>query len=140
MSNNSPTTSGFVSNNSTNNSPTEGLKSTSTSFSSVFFKHESEQHLNSGIVFSPLPLFITHPLQIDPPPADPDIDFEDLILHLAYGSSSSSSFSSFPSNNIIEDSNSQQEFLEFHKLPVHVFFSSSSFYYSLQQPYNSKSH
>jgi hypothetical protein len=144
MSNNSLTTSGFTSNNSPDNSLTKSLKSTPTLSSSVFFKHESKQYLDSRIVFPPLPLFISHPPQVDSQThsTDPDIDFEDLILYLVYGSSSfpssfpssspSSSSSSFPSNNITVDNKSQQEFLEFHKLSVHVFSSPFFFYYSLQ--------
>jgi hypothetical protein len=132
MSNNSPTMNSFMSNNSPNNSPTESLKNTPIPFSSVFFKHESEQHLDSEIVFSPLlPLAITHPSQVDSP-VEPDNNFEKLILHLVYDSSFSSSSPSSSSNNTIVVSNSQKEFLNFHKLPVHVFFSSSFFYYSLQ--------
>jgi hypothetical protein len=54
--------SGLLSNNSPDNSPTESLKSVPTPFSSVSFKRESQQQLDSRIVFSPLfPLF-THPL------------------------------------------------------------------------------
>jgi hypothetical protein len=141
MSNNSQTASGFMSNFSPNNSPTESLKGSPMPFSSVFFKHESEQHLDSRTVFSPLLPFITHPLPVDSF-ANPDIDFEDLILYLAYGSSSPTlSFSSsFSSNNITMDSKSQQEFLEFHKLSMYVFSFLSFFYYSLQQSFNSKSH
>jgi hypothetical protein len=92
----------FVSNNSLDNYLTESLNSTPTPFSSVFFKHESEQHLDSEIVFSPLPLLISttssHPLKVDSSTTDTDLDFEDLIFHLAYGSSLSSSSLSPPTN------------------------------------------
>jgi hypothetical protein len=112
MLNNFPTVSGFMSNNSLENYPTKSLKSTPTPFSSVFFKHESEQHLDSEIVFSPLLLLsltITHPLQVDPF-AEPDSNFEDLILYLAYGSSFPSSFPFSSSNKTTVVSNSQKEF------------------------------
>jgi hypothetical protein len=54
--------SGFLSNNSLDNSLTENLKSVPTPFSLVSFKRESQQQLDSRIVFSPLLLLFTHPL------------------------------------------------------------------------------
>jgi hypothetical protein len=82
----------FMLNNSLFNSSAKltSLKDNPTPFSSVFHHHESEQHLDSKNVFPPLPLLstsFTHPSTKDS--SGLDCDLEDLLLHLAYRSSSS---------------------------------------------------
>jgi hypothetical protein len=76
--------------NSLNNSPSKltSLNNPSMLFSPVLSQHESKQHLNSAIVFSPLsPLspVLTHSLIVDS--LYIDTEFNDLFHHLMYGSS-----------------------------------------------------
>jgi hypothetical protein len=121
-------TSGFVSNNSPDNYPTESLKNIPTPSSSIFFKRKSEQHLNSGNVFPPLSHLSTaffHPLKVDSSSYS-NSDFKDL-LNFAYGSSSSPPTS--PNTNT-DSSTALEQFAVLHQLSIHV-FSSSFFYYSL---------
>jgi hypothetical protein len=121
---------------------TKVLKALSLPFSPVFSTTGFKQHHQPSNVFSSLSSLSTYIHTVDFPTATPDLDFEDLILHLAYGSSfpspSSSSSPTTPTNTLPVGCISQKEFQEFHKLSIHV-FSSSSFYYFLKQPY-SKSH
>jgi hypothetical protein len=130
---NNCSTSGFVSNNSLDNYLTESLNSTPTPFSLVFFECESEQHLDSGNVFSPLFLLSTafsHPLKVDSPLCN-NSDFKDLLLNFAYGSSSSPPISP----NINTDSPTvSKQFAAFHQLSVHIFSFSFSFYYLCTNP------
>jgi hypothetical protein len=89
----------YMSNNSPVNFPlilTE-IKSSLIPFSLVFFTQESEQHLHSLNVFSSLPFFYSHPLIVDSLTANSNKDFENLLFHFAY--ESSSPFSSFLTNN-----------------------------------------
>jgi hypothetical protein len=133
--------SGFVSNNFLFNSLAKltSLKSHSTLFSSVSLHCESEQHLDSNNVFSPLfslSTSFTHSQTVDS--SGSDCDFEDLLLHFTYGSSSSppSPTSSNPTTN---SPTASKKFTKFHKQPIYVFSSPFSFYYSLKQS-SSKSH
>jgi hypothetical protein len=80
--------SGFVSNNSPFNflAKLTSLKSPLMLFSSISSHCESEQHLDSNTIFSPLfslSTSFTHPHKIDSP--DSDSEFEDLLLHFTYG-------------------------------------------------------
>jgi hypothetical protein len=130
---NNCSTSGFVSNNSPNNYLTESLNSVLIPFSSVFFKCESEQHLNSGNIFPPLFLLLSttfsHLFKVDSSPCNKS-NFENLLLNFVYGSSSSPPALSF-SNNNTNNPTASEKFEVFHQLPVHVFSSLSFFYYSL---------
>jgi hypothetical protein len=110
------------------------IKTLSTFSPSVFSLHKSEQHLNSAKVFSPLSSLSS---SLNFPTVDftcSDSDLEDLLFYLAYGSSSSSSPfppSSSPNKQIDDLMTSQEEFVIFHQLPLHVFSSLFSFYYFL---------
>jgi hypothetical protein len=121
--------SGYMSINSLFNFPLilTNIKSPTMLFSSVFSSQESEQHLNPLNVFSFLPSLYSHLPTVDSLTADSNRDFENLLFHFTYGSSSPS----FPSNNPTETTMSQEEFKTFAKLSLYVFSSFSSFYYSL---------
>jgi hypothetical protein len=110
------------------------IKTLSMFSSPVFSQHRSEQHLDPAKVFSSLFSLSSSLNFFTGDSTYSDSDFEDLILHLVYKSSllSSLSFSS-SSSNIQSDSymTSQKEFAVFHQLPLHVFSSSFSFYYTL---------
>jgi hypothetical protein len=145
--NNSPnqennySTSSFMSNNSQFNSLAKltNLKSHPTLFSLVSPHHELEQHLDFNYVFSPLLLLstsYTHPSTVDSPGLDHE--FEDLLLYFTYGSSFTPLSLTF-SNSSIDSQTASKRFTEFHKQPIHIFSSPSSFYYSLKQP-SSKFH
>jgi hypothetical protein len=119
--------SGYVSFNSPFNSPSN-INSPSMLFSSVFSHYGFEQHLDPATVFLPLSLLssnLSHALIVDSPYTD--TEFEKVLLHFAYGSSSSSPL--FP--NISIDSPMSLEEFEDLLHSLHVFFSSSSHYYSL---------
>jgi hypothetical protein len=129
-----------VSNNSPYNSPAKltSLKNHPMLFSSVSPHRKSEQHLDSNYVFSllfPLSTSYTHPPTVDS--LGSDHEFKDLLLHFTYESSFTPlSLSSNPST---DSPTALKRFTEFHKQPIHLFSSLSSFYYSLKQP-SSKSH
>jgi hypothetical protein len=138
---NNYSTSGFVSNNSPFNflAKLTSLKDHPIPFSSVFHHHESKQHLDSKNVFPSLFLLsksFTHPPTEDS--SSSDCELENLLLHLAYGSSSPP-LSPTSSNHTTNSSIFTERFLDFHRQPIHVFSSLSSFYYALKQPF-SKSH
>jgi hypothetical protein len=132
--------SGFVSNNFLFNflAKLTSLKSHPMLFSSVSPHHKFKQHLNSNIVFSPLLLStsFTYPQTVDSPGSDSD--FEDLLLHFTYGSSSLSPPPT-SSNPTTDSPTVLEKFTEFHKQPIHVFSSLFFFYYSLKHP-SSKFH
>jgi hypothetical protein len=110
------------------------IKTLLTFSSLVFSQHESEQYLDPAKVFSSLPPLSSSLNFFTGDSTYSDSDFEDFILHLVYGSPPlSSPSSSSPSSNIQSDSRtvSQEEFTTFHQLPLHVFSSSSFFYYTL---------
>jgi hypothetical protein len=138
---NNYSTSGFVSNNFLFNSLAKltSLKSHPMLFSSVSPHYESEQHLDSNIVFSPLfslSTSFTYPQTVDSPGSDSD--FKDLLLHFTYRSSSPP-LPLTSSNPTTDSPTASKRFTEFYKQPIHVFSSFSSFYYSLKHP-SSKSH
>jgi hypothetical protein len=116
-----------MSNNSSFNSPPvlTKIKNATTPFSLVLLPQESNQHLNSSNVFSLLFSFISQPPIVDSLNTDSTQDFEDLLFHFVYGSTSSSS------SNTLTATTSQEEFKAFAKLSIHVFSSSSFFYYAL---------
>jgi hypothetical protein len=124
--------SSFTSNNFLFNSPlvlTE-IKNIAMPFSPVFSATRFEQHLNPSNVFSPLFSFNSQPSSVDFLIINSDKKFENLLFHFAYRSS----FLPFPSNTTTTFtviSTSQKEFKEFARLFLHVFSSSSSFYYSI---------
>jgi hypothetical protein len=137
---NNYSTSGFMSNNFPFNSLTKltSLKSPLTLFSPVSPHHESEQHLDFNTVFSPLLSLSTsfsHPHKVDSPGSDSE--FKDLLLHFVYGFPFSP-LSPISSNLTIDSPTALKRFAEFHRQPIHIFSSSSSFYYFLQP--TSKSH
>jgi hypothetical protein len=126
--------SGYMSFNSPDNSLSKltSLNSLSMLFSSVLSLHESKQHLDSATVFLSL-LFLSpvlsHLSKVDS--SCTNSEFEELLLHFAYGSSTSPTFSpSFP-NNITDSPTVSEQFEAFYQLPVYVFSFSSSFFYSL---------
>jgi hypothetical protein len=126
---NNYSTSGFMSFNSP--SKLTSLNSSPTLFSSVFSHRESEQHLNSKNVFPPLSSLspkLSHSPKVDSPYTNSK--FENLLLHFTYRSSTSPP-SSPSSNQTTNNSMTSKQFGVFHQLPVHVFSSSSFFYYSL---------
>jgi hypothetical protein len=126
-----------------NSSNVKDIKALFLSFSPVFSTTEFEQHHQPYNVFSPLSSLSPHTHTVESPIVTPELDFKDLILYFTYSSSFPSLFpSSSPSLSTNTQSvvyNSQKEFQNFHKLFVHVFSSSFSFYYSLKQ-LHSKSH
>jgi hypothetical protein len=133
--------SSYVLNNSLFNSLAKltSLKSHPMLFFSVSPHSESEHHLDSNYVFpllSPLSTNYTHPPTVDSPGLDHE--FEELLLHFVYRSSSTPS-SPTSSNPFTDSHTALKRFTEFHKQPIHVFSSLSSFYYSFKQPF-SKSH
>jgi hypothetical protein len=93
------------------------LNNLSTLFFPVFSHHRFKQYLNSKHVFTFLSLLsskLSYPLIVDS--TCTDIEFEKLLLHLAYGSSTSSlSFS----NTLTDRPISQEEFVVFSS---HVLF------------------
>jgi hypothetical protein len=105
------------------------LNNPSILFSSVFSYHGSEQHLDPAIVFSPLSLLSSN--LFNSPKIDStytDTEFEKLLLHFTYESSSESSFSP---NTPTDSLTTLEEFTAFYQLSLHVFSSFFSYYYSL---------
>jgi hypothetical protein len=128
---NNYSTSSYTSFNSLDNflSKLTSLNSLPMLFLSVLSQHESEQHLNSVIVFPSLfslsPV-LSHSLIVDS--SCSESEFRDLFFHLVYGTFTSPPFS--PNKDTGSPMISKQ-FEAFYQLSVHVFSSSSSFYYSL---------
>jgi hypothetical protein len=106
------------------------LNSPLTLFSSVFSHHGSKQYLDPATVFSPflsLSSDLSHLPKVDS--SYTKSEFEDFLLHFAYGSSSFSLF--FPNNTIDSLMVLEEEFEAFYQLSLHVFSSPFSYFYAL---------
>jgi hypothetical protein len=119
---------------SSDNSPSKltSLNSLPTLFSSVLSPHEFKQHLDSVTVFSllfSLSPVLSHLLKVDS--SCTNSEFEKLLLHFVYGSSTFLTFLPFSPNNTTGSSTTLEQFKTFHQLPIHVFSSFFSFFYSL---------